>query len=63
MRKNLYQALLDYADEPNTSNRLRLHYEIRQEQVDATGEEETQLAEIADALEDKQAPAHEGYYF
>lgn len=63
MRKDLYLALMAYADDPTWSNRLRLYYEIRQERVDATPEEDIQLAEIADVLEDKLAPAHDGYYF
>lgn len=63
MQKNLYSALMDYADDPNMSNRLRLYYEILQESIDAEPDEEIQLAAIADVLEDKPAPAHGGYYF
>lgn len=63
MRKDLYLALMAYADDPTWSNRLRLYYEIRQERIDASPEDDALFAEIADVLEDKPDPAHGKYYF
>lgn len=61
MRKKLFDALMDFADDATMDNRLRLYHEIRQERIDAEPDEEIQLAAIADKLEEK--PASGEYYF
>lgn len=61
MRKKLFDALMDFADDATMDNRLRLYHEIRQERIDAEPDEEIQLAEIAEKLEEKPAPGE--YYF
>ena len=63
MRKELYLALMAYANEVTLLNRLQLRREIQKERIDAIPEEDARFAEIVDTLENKPTPAYAEYDF